>query len=68
MRGRTTGLSWISQVERWFCLLTDRRIRRGVHTSVHTSVQALTNDVRDWIDTSHLEREPQTDNLGEDRR
>ncbi|PWI04759.1 IS630 family transposase, partial [Streptomyces sp. NWU339] len=39
--------SWINQVERWFGLLTDRLIRRGVHTSV----KALENDIRDWIDT-----------------
>ncbi|WP_316739965.1 IS630 family transposase [Streptomyces sp. MK7] len=42
-----TGSSWINQVERWFGLLTDKLIRRGVHTSV----QALENDIRDWIDT-----------------
>ncbi|PWI05648.1 IS630 family transposase [Streptomyces sp. NWU339] len=42
-----TGSSWINQVERWFGLLTDRLIRRGVHTSV----KALENDIRDWIDT-----------------
>ncbi|MGC2996967.1 IS630 family transposase [Streptomyces sp. G35A] len=41
------GSSWINQVERWFGLLTDRLIRRGVHTSV----QALEKDIRDWIDT-----------------
>ena len=29
-----TGSSWINQVERWFGLLTDKLIRRGVHTSV----------------------------------
>ncbi len=33
--------------ERWFGLLTDKLIRRGVHTSV----QALENDIRDWIAT-----------------
>ncbi|MFJ3339474.1 IS630 family transposase [Streptomyces sp. NPDC086766] len=42
-----TGSSWINQVERWFGLLTDKLIRRGVHTSI----QALENDIRDWIDT-----------------
>ena len=34
-----TGSSWMNQVERWFGLLTDKLIRRGVHTSV----QALEN-------------------------
>jgi transposase/transcriptional regulator with XRE-family HTH domain len=42
-----TGSSWINQVERWFGLLTDKLIRRGVHTSV----AALEKDIRDWIDT-----------------
>jgi transposase len=42
-----TGSSWMNQVERWFGLLTDQLIRRGVHTSV----QALENDIRHWIAT-----------------
>jgi transposase len=42
-----TGSSWMNQVERWFGLLTDKLIRRGVHTSV----QALENDIREWITT-----------------
>ena len=42
-----TGSSWMNQVERWFGLLTEKLIRRGVHTSV----QALENDIRDWITT-----------------
>ncbi|MEV4896304.1 transposase, partial [Nonomuraea sp. NPDC055795] len=42
-----TGSSWINQVERWFGLLTDQLIRRGVHTSV----KALEDDIRAWIDT-----------------
>jgi transposase/transcriptional regulator with XRE-family HTH domain len=42
-----TGSSWINQVERWFGLLTDKLIRRGVHTSV----QALEKDIQAWIDT-----------------
>jgi transposase len=29
-----TGASWLNQVERFFALLTDRQIRRGVHRSV----------------------------------
>jgi hypothetical protein len=37
----------MNQVERWFGLLTDKLIRRGVHTSV----QALENGIRDWIAT-----------------
>jgi transposase len=42
-----TGSSWMNQVERWFAMLTDKLIRRGVHTSV----QALENDIKDWIAT-----------------
>ena len=42
-----TGASWMNQVERWFGLLTDKLIRRGVHTSV----QALERDIREWIAT-----------------
>jgi transposase len=30
-----TGSSWINQVERWFGLLTEQKIRRGSHASVH---------------------------------
>ncbi len=51
-----TGSSWINQVERWFGLLTDKLIRRGVHTSV----QALENDIRDWIDTWNKNPRPFT--------
>ncbi|MFB7999263.1 IS630 family transposase [Streptomyces sp. NPDC056002] len=42
-----TGSSWMNQVERWFGLLTDKLTRRGVHTSV----KALEDDIRAWIDT-----------------
>ena len=42
-----TGSSWMNQVERWFGLLTGKLIRRGVHTSV----QALENEIREWIAT-----------------
>jgi transposase len=42
-----TGSSWMNQVERWFGLLTDKLIHRGVHTSV----QALESDIRHWIAT-----------------
>lgn len=42
-----TYSSWLNQVERWFGLLTDQKLRRGVHRSV----QALEKDIRDWIRT-----------------
>ena len=32
-------------IERWFGLLTEQKIKRGAHKSV----QALENDIRDWI-------------------
>jgi transposase len=51
-----TGSSWINQVERWFGLLTDQLIRRGVHKSV----QALEADIRRWIDTWNEEPRPFT--------
>ncbi len=42
-----TGSSWVNQVERFFGLITDKLIRRGIHTSV----PALEADIRQWIDT-----------------
>jgi DDE superfamily endonuclease len=43
-----TGSSWMNRlIERWFGLLTDKLIRRGVHTPV----QALETDIREWIAT-----------------
>ncbi|MGW1667019.1 IS630 family transposase [Streptomyces microflavus] len=42
-----TSASWLNQVERWFGLLTDKRLRRGVHKSV----RSLENDIRDWTRT-----------------
>jgi hypothetical protein len=49
-----TGSSWINQVERWFGLLTDQLIRRGVHQSV----VALENDVRQWINNWNQDPKP----------
>ncbi|MER5891153.1 IS630 family transposase [Streptomyces sp. NPDC001941] len=49
-----TGSSWINQVERWFGLLTDKLIRRGVHTSI----EALEHDIRTWIDTWNQNPKP----------
>ena len=47
-----TSSSWLNQVERWFGLLTDRQIRRGVHDNI----PALERDIGSWID---LERQPE---------
>ena len=46
-RGRRRGNAPPLPDERWFGMLTDKLIRRGVHTSV----SALENDIRDWIAT-----------------
>jgi transposase len=42
-----TSSSWLNQVERWFGLLADKQLRRGVHKSV----PALEKDIRAWIKT-----------------
>jgi transposase len=49
-----TYSSWLNQVERWFALLTDKRLRRGTHTSV----AALEKDLRDWINTWNQNPKP----------
>jgi hypothetical protein len=51
-----TGSSCMNQVERWFGLLTDKLIRRGVHTSV----KALEHDITAWIDTWNKNPRPFT--------
>jgi transposase len=40
-----TYSSWLNQVERWFGLLTDKQLRRGVHKNL----LALERDIRAWI-------------------
>jgi len=49
-----TGSSWLNLVERWLAELTDKKIRRGVHTSV----QALEDDIRAWIATWNTDPKP----------
>lgn len=44
----------MNQAGRWFGLLTDKLIRCGVHTSV----QALENDIREWIATWNANPRP----------
>lgn len=51
-----TGSSWVNQVERFFGLITDKLIRRGVHTSV----PALEADIREWIKTWNEDARPFT--------
>jgi len=40
-----TGASWLNQVERWFALLTQKQIRRGVHRST----RALETAIKEYI-------------------
>jgi transposase len=49
-----TSSSWLNQVERWFGLLTDKQLRRGVHKSV----PALEKDIRSWIKTWNEDPRP----------
>jgi transposase len=49
-----TGASWINQVERFFALVTDKQIRRGVHRST----QHLENDIRAFIDAHNADPKP----------
>jgi len=36
-----TGASWLNLVERWFALLTEKQIRRGVHRSTRELETAI---------------------------
>jgi len=49
-----TGASWLNLVERWFAELTDKKIKRGAHTSV----QGLERDIRGWIATWNEDPRP----------
>jgi hypothetical protein len=40
-----TSASWLNLVERWFAELTNRKLRRSAHRSVHE----LETDVDAWI-------------------
>jgi hypothetical protein len=52
LRGDRCSNAAVLPDERWFGLLTDKQIRRGVHKNV----QALEKDIRDWI--SHWNEDP----------
>jgi len=45
-----TSSSWLNLVERWFALLTDRRLRRGVFGSVNELTSALRLWAKHWND------------------
>jgi transposase len=49
-----TSSSWLNLVERWFRELTERRLRRGVFTSVDDLLDALTG----WTDNWNAEPKP----------
>jgi transposase len=49
-----TSASWINQVERFFALLTEKQIRRGVHRSTH----ALEADIHAYIDAHNAQSKP----------
>jgi transposase len=49
-----TYASWLNQVERWFGLLTEKQLRRGVHPTV----QALEKDIQRFIDCHNQNPKP----------
>lgn len=51
-----TYASWINLVERWFGLLTEKKIRRGVHRSV----KALEADLLEYLRLNNLHPKPFT--------
>ena len=46
--------SWLNQVERWFGLLTQRQLQRGVHRSV----RQLEKAIREYIEVENEEAKP----------
>lgn len=49
-----TYSSWLNQVERWFALLTEKQIKRGVHRTI----TALIRDIQEFIDRSNASPRP----------
>lgn len=49
-----TSSSWLNQVERFFALLTDKKIRRGIYRSVH----ALRTDIASFISQHNADPKP----------
>jgi hypothetical protein len=49
-----TGASWLNQVERWFALLADKQIKRGVHRNI----QQLKADIAAFIQTHNADPKP----------
>jgi transposase len=51
-----TGSSWLNQVERWFALITDKMLRRGVHRSV----RELTSAIQAYLSANNAAPKPFT--------
>jgi transposase len=51
-----TYSSWMNLVERWFGLLTDKKLRRGAHRSV----RRLEKDLKEWIELHNQNPKPFT--------
>ena len=49
-----TSSSWLNLVERWFGELTQKKLKRGTHRSVHQ----LNTDIRAWIKTWNDDPKP----------
>ncbi|MCP1838492.1 putative aldo/keto reductase-like oxidoreductase [Bradyrhizobium sp. USDA 4524] len=49
-----TSSSWLNQAERFFALITDKKIRRGIYRSV----QALRADIMDFISYHNADPKP----------
>ena len=49
-----TSASWLNQIERWFAELTNKQIKRGVHTSV----KALEADIHTFIEVHNINPKP----------
>jgi transposase len=49
-----TSSSWLNQVERFFALITERKIRRGIYHSV----AALRTDIKSFIELHNANPKP----------
>ena len=49
-----TYASWLNQVERWFALLTEKQLRRGIHRST----RALEDAIRLYLATYNEQAKP----------
>ena len=49
-----TYSSWINLVERWFGLLTEKKLKRGAHRSV----RRLEADLKSWIELHNQDPKP----------